>query len=128
MLTPLQVARIQESWRKVQPIADTSVELFHSRLLVLNPAFRPLLRKDLKSQGRRRVAILDAIVQGLESLERVAPQVDQLGGCAADPRVVEALLWTLKQGLGEAFDELTELAWEAACRAIARQAAIKRAA
>lgn len=118
-MTPQQVALIQESWRKVLPISDTAAELFYSRLFTLDPSLKPLFKGELKLQGRKLMAMLNTVVYGLSDLSRLAPAVKDLGrrhdGYGVRPAhyhtVGEALLWTLKQGLGDAFDEETELAW-----------------
>ena len=126
-MTPQQVALIQESWRKVLPISDTAAELFYSRLFALDPSIKAMFKRDMKLQGRKLMAMLNTVVYGLSSFERLAPAVKQLGerhdGYGVQPAhyrtVAEALLWTLKQGLGDAFDEETELAWVAAYGSIA---------
>jgi hemoglobin-like flavoprotein len=121
-MTPQQIALIQESWRKVLPISDTAAELFYSRLFALDPALKPLFKGDMKLQGRKLMSMLGVVVSGLSSFDRLAPAVKELGrrhnSYGAQPQhyrtVAEALLWTLKQGLGDAFTEDTELAWVAA--------------
>jgi hemoglobin-like flavoprotein len=121
-MTPQQIALIQESWRKVLPISDTAAELFYSRLFVLDPSLRRLFKGELKQQGRKLMAMLNTVVYGLSDFGRLAPAVKELGrrhdGYGVQPAqyhtVGEALLWTLKQGLQDAFDEDTELAWVAA--------------
>jgi hemoglobin-like flavoprotein len=121
-VSPEQVGLVQESWRKVLPISDTTAELFYSRLFTLDPALKPLFKGDMRMQGRKLMAMLDTVVHGLSSLDRLAPAVKQLGqrhnSYGAKPvhynTVAEALLWTLKQGLGDSFTEETELAWLAA--------------
>jgi len=126
-MTPQQVALVQESWRKVLSISDIAAELFYSRLFALDPSLKPLFKGDLKMQGRKLMAMLGMVVSGLSSFDRLAPAVKELGrrhdAYGAQPlhyrTVAEALLWTLKQGLGDAFTEETELAWAAAYGEIA---------
>jgi len=126
-MTPQQVALIQESWRKVLPISDTAAELFYSRLFALDPSIKPMFKGDLKLQGRKLMTMLNTVVHGLSAFERLEPAVKQLGqrhdGYGVQPShyrtVAEALLWTLKQGLGDAFTEETEFAWVAAYGRIA---------
>jgi hemoglobin-like flavoprotein len=121
-MTPQQIALIQESWRKVLPISDTAAELFYSRLFALDPALKPLFKGDMKLQGRKLMSMLGMVVSGLSSFDRLTPAVKELGrrhdAYGVQPlhyrTVAEALLWTLKQGLGDAFTEDTELAWIAA--------------
>jgi methyl-accepting chemotaxis protein len=128
LVSPDQVGLVQESWRKVLPISDTTAELFYSRLFTLDPALKPLFKGDMRMQRRKLIAMLDTVVHGLSSPDRLAPAVTQLGqrhkgyGAKADHyhTVAEALLWTLKQGLGDSFSEETELAWMAAYGELAR--------
>ena len=126
-MTPHQIALIQESWRKVLPISDIAAELFYSRLFALEPSIKPMFKGDLKLQGRKLMTMLNTVVYGLSSFERLEHAVKQLGqrhdGYGVQPShyatVAEALLWTLKQGLGDGFTEETELAWAAAYGKIA---------
>jgi hemoglobin-like flavoprotein len=126
-MTPQQITLIQESWRKVLPISDTAAELFYNRLFVLDPSLKPLFKGDMKMQGRKLMSMLGMAVSGLSSFDRLAPAVKELGrrhdGYGAQPAhyktVADALLWTLKQGLGDAFTEETELAWATAYGKIA---------
>ena len=126
-MTPQQIALIQESWRTVLPISDTAAELFYSRLFALDPSLKPLFKGDMRMQGRKLMSMLGMVVSGLSSFDRLAPAVKEMGrrhdGYGAQPQhyrtVAEALLWTLKQGLGDAFTEETELAWVAAYGKIA---------
>ena len=128
LVSPEQVGLVQESWRKVLPISDTAAELFYKRLFTLDPALKPLFKGDMRMQGRKLMAMLDTVVHGLSSPDRLAPAMRQLGqrhkGYGAKPAhyntVAEALLWTLKQGLGDAFTEETEFAWLAAYGELAR--------
>ena len=121
-MTPQQIGLIQESWRKVLPISDTAAELFYSRLFTLDPSLKPLFKGDMKEQGRKLMAMLGMVVSGLNSFDRLVPAVKELGrrhgGYGVQPAhyatVGEAFLWTLKQGLGDAFTEDTELAWATA--------------
>ena len=126
-MTPQQITLIQESWRTVLPISDTAAELFYSRLFALDPSLKPLFKGDMKMQGRKLMSMLGMVVSGLSSFDRLAPAVKELGrrhnGYGAQPAhyqtVAEALLWTLKQGLGDAFTEETEIAWATAYGKIA---------
>jgi hemoglobin-like flavoprotein len=126
-MTPQQIGLIQESWRKVLPISDIAAELFYSRLFTLDPSLKPLFKGDMKMQGRKLMSMLGMVVSGLSSFDRLAPAVKELGrrhdAYGVQPlhyrTVAEALLWTLKQGLGDAFTEEAELAWATAYGKIA---------
>lgn len=117
-----QIELVQNSFKLVTPIADKASELFYGRLFELDPQLRPLFKSDLKEQGKKLMQLLAVAVNGLTDLERIVPAVQQLGKRhvhygvvdAHYDTVAEALLWTLAQGLGEAFTEEVAQAWAAA--------------
>jgi hemoglobin-like flavoprotein len=126
-MTPRQVALVQESWKRVQPIADKAVELFYMRLFSLEPSVRRLFKGDMIEQGRRLMSMISVVVNSLARLETIVPAVQALGRRHAGYgirkhhyTVVEAaLVWTLAQGLGDKFTRETEEAWHAAYRVLA---------
>lgn len=116
-----QIALVQDSFGHVLPIADTAATLFYTRLFELDPALRPLFRGDMQEQGRKLMAMLRLAVNGLNRLDTLVPAVQDLGRrhvgynvqAAHYDTVGAALLWTLAQGLGEAFTPAVEAAWTA---------------
>jgi nitric oxide dioxygenase len=121
-LTPEQVAYVQESFAKVVPNADTAAGLFYDRLFVLNPLLRSLFKDDLTAQKKMLMQALGFVVAGLDRPSDIVPAVQALGRRHAGYGVAEsdydtvgaALLWTLEQGLGEAFTAEVQGAWVAA--------------
>jgi hemoglobin-like flavoprotein len=118
-MTPEQVKAIQDSFAKVKPIAEQAAALFYGRLFETAPAVKPLFRGDMTEQGRKLMATLAVVVQGLDNLESVLPAASALakrhvdyGVKAADYAPVgAALLWTLEQGLGEQWTPKVAAAW-----------------
>lgn len=118
-MTPKQIMLIQISFEQVLPIADTVAELFYGRLFELDPSLRPLFRGNMAEQGRKLMTTLKLVVNGLPRLEALVPAVQTLGQRHAGYGVKDehyqtvgaALLWTLEQGLGEAFTPETKEAW-----------------
>jgi hypothetical protein len=49
-MTPNQIALVQDSFKKVVPIAATAADLFYDRLFAIAPQFRPLFPLDLREQ------------------------------------------------------------------------------
>ena len=104
------------------PIADTAAALFYGRLFELDPSLRPMFRGDLKEQGKKLMDMIRAVVGNLRTLDRIVPGIRALGSRHAGygvrdehyEIVADALLWTLGQGLGEAFTKETREAWTAA--------------
>ena len=121
-MTPDQVKAVQESFSKVAPISEQAAELFYGRLFEIAPEVKPLFRGDMKEQGRKLMATLGAVVNGLSNLESVLPAASALakrhvdyGVKASDYAPVgAALLWTLEKGLGADWTPSLAAAWGAA--------------
>lgn len=121
-MTPKEINLVQNTFEMVVPIAELAASLFYSRLFELDPALRPMFHGDMDEQGKKLMATLALAVRGLDAPEKIIPAVQHLGrrhvGYGVKPAhyavVGEALLWTLGQGLGEAFTPETEAAWTAA--------------
>jgi nitric oxide dioxygenase len=126
-MTPDQIKLIQSSFGAVLPIADEAATLFYDRLFALDPSLRPLFRGDMREQGRKLMATLRVVVEGLERLDQLVPAVRALGQRHAAYGVREAhyatvgsaLLWTLEQGLGPAFTPSLQAAWSEAYAVLA---------
>lgn len=130
-LTEREIALIQDSFEKVQPIADVAARLFYSRLFVIAPQTRALFPGDSDSapmaeQGKKLMATLGAVVAGLRDLDAMLPVAGALARRHVDygvqpehyAPVGEALLWTLEQGLEDAFTTETKAAWAKAYGAL----------
>lgn len=121
-MTPTQIDLVGTSWAKVVPIAETAAELFYGKLFELDPTLRPLFKGDIKEQGRKLMVMLNTVVKSLDNLEMIIPVAKASGarhtGYGVKDEdyntVAEALLWTLGQGLGEAFTDEVKEAWTAA--------------
>jgi hemoglobin-like flavoprotein len=118
-LSERDVALVQASFERVLPIADDAAALFYSRLFELDPSLRPLFRNDMKVQGRALMGTIRVALAGLSRLDQIVPTVQALGRRHATYGVKDehyatvgsALLWTLEQGLGDAFTPETRTAW-----------------
>jgi hemoglobin-like flavoprotein len=122
MLTTTQVELIQTSFQQVLPIADTAGMLLYERIFTLAPETRWLFDDDIRPQAKRLMAAVKTVVDGLGELESVAPMLVRLGArhvrYGVRPEHFEvvgaAVMWTLEQGLGEAFTPPVRDAWAAA--------------
>ncbi len=118
-MTPDQVKAIQDSFAKVVPISEQAAALFYGRLFEIAPAVKPLFRGDIEEQGRKLMAMLAAVVNGLGNLETILPAASALakrhvdyGVKPADYEPVgAALLWTLERGLGAQWTPELAAAW-----------------
>lgn len=129
-----QVQMIKSSWAMVSPIAQQAGELFYDRLFQLDPGLEPLFKTERSEQVRKLMASLNRVVMSIDRLDSILPTVRELGrrhvaygvkGQDYDT-VGAALLWTLQQGLGDAFTPRVKEAWVCAYGTLA--GAMKEAA
>jgi hemoglobin-like flavoprotein len=133
-MRPQQIELVRRSWQQVLPIRAAAADLFYARLFELAPDVRPLFRRDIHAQGAMLMATLSTVVEQLDTLDRLLPTAAALAqrhvtyGVRAEhyDSVGTALLWTLGQGLGQAFTRELQAAWAAAYAALA--GAMKQAA
>lgn len=118
-MTPEQVTMVQESFKKVVPIAGTAADLFYDRLFEIAPEVRSLFPDDLAEQKKKLITMLATAVTNLHQVDKIIPAVEDLGkrhvayGVTAkhyEP-VGAALLWTLEKGLGPDFTPPLKAAW-----------------
>lgn len=122
-----QITLVQESFKKVAPIADKAAEIFYARLFELDPQLKKLFKSDMKEQGKKLMSTLGIVIAGLSKPETIIPAAEKLavkhldyGVKAEDYTTVgNALLYTLKQGLGDAFTDELRQAWIAAYKLLA---------
>jgi nitric oxide dioxygenase len=114
-----QIALVQETFKAVLPIKDTAADLFYGRLFEMDPSLEALFSGDMAEQKQKLMSVLATAVGGLNKLEEIVPVVQELGvrhaAYGVKPAhydtVANALLWTLEQGLGEAFTPEVQDAW-----------------
>lgn len=126
-MTPQQFELVRSTWKMVVPIKEQAAEMFYARLFELDPSLRPLFKGDMKEQGRKLMAMLGMVVGKLDALGELVPAVKDLGARHGDygvtpdhySTVASALLWTLDEGLGDAFTPEAEAAWTVAYTTLA---------
>jgi len=126
-MTPENQALVRDSFARIVPIAPQAAALFYDRLFVLDPTLKPLFKGDMREQGRKLMAMIGTAVANLGTLDAIVPAVQDLGRRHASygvqpayyDTVASALLWTLGQGLGNAFTPPVEAAWTEAYTVLA---------
>ncbi|MEM8661869.1 MAG: globin family protein [Pseudomonadota bacterium] len=126
-MTPEQVTMVKDSWAQVVPISEQAADLFYGKLFELKPEYKALFKGDMKSQGKMLMSMLNTAVASLDRLPTIVPAVQALGqrhvGYGVKDEdydtVGEALLWTLGQGLGDAFTDEVKEAWTLTYTALA---------
>ncbi len=118
-MTPEQITLVQESFKKVAPIAGPAADIFYDRLFEVAPQVRPLFPEDMTDQKKKLMQMIGIAVNGLTRLDDILPAVQDLGrrhiGYDVTPEhydiVGEALIFTLGKGLGDDFTEELKAAW-----------------
>jgi hemoglobin-like flavoprotein len=126
-MTPQQIELVKKTWVMVVPIADKAAELFYGRLFELEPSYRAMFKHDMTEQGKKLMKTINIAVEALDNVEPLVPTLKQMGADHAGYGVVDrdynvvgaALLWTLEQGLGEAFTDEVKNAWAAVYEVLA---------
>jgi nitric oxide dioxygenase len=118
-MTPADIELIQQSFARLVPISDKAAALFYDRLFEVAPEVKPLFRGDMTGQGRKLMATLALVVNGLNKLDAILPAASVLAkrhvgyGVKAVhyAAVGAALLWTLEKGLGPSWTPELAAAW-----------------
>lgn len=122
-MTPRQKTLVQETWRQVEPIADEAASLFYDRLFEIDSGLRELFAEiDMAAQRKKLIQALSTVVDGLDRIEGVVPQLESLGRRHAGYGVRDAhyetvgavLLWTLEMGLDDLWTAEVKIAWTVA--------------
>lgn len=109
-----QVARA--AFASILPQADSLALLFYARLFELDPSLRQLFKPDLQDQGHALMTMLQLCIDGLDERAELSFALRNLGarhvtyGARREnyATVQEALLWTMQQGLGDAWNAESE--------------------
>ncbi len=118
-MTPNTIQLMKTSWAQVAPIADQAAALFYGRLFQVYPEVKPYFKGDMAEQGRKLMAMIGMAVDSLDNLDPLLPVIRESGKRHATygvleadyDKVADALLWTLAEGLGEAFTDEVKAAW-----------------
>jgi len=118
-MTDEQIKLVQDSFKQVAPIAETAAQLFYARLFELDPDLELLFKGNLSEQGRKLMQMIGLAVNSLDRMDQLLPVVQSRGarhvGYGVRDKdydtVGQALLWTLRKGLGQAFTPEVEAAW-----------------
>lgn len=118
-LTEQQIWLVQTSFEKFIVDIDVAARVFYDRLFEIQPSLKPLFKGNMQVQGRKLITMVLFIVNGLDDVDNLIPQIQLLGeshiGYGVKPQdystMLDALLATLKHILGREFTPETEAAW-----------------
>ena len=133
-LTERQKQIVINSFLKVEPIAPAAATIFYDKLFEYDPSLKPLFKSNLNDQGKMLMSALKVAVNSLHNLDRLVPVLEKMAiqhveygvKCDDYTPVGNALIYTLKQGLGNDFNSELKDAWAGTYKIMAtvmRQAA-----
>jgi len=101
------------------PISDTAADLFYGKLFELDPSLKKLFPEDMTEQKKKLMQMIGVAVGALNKPDVLIPAVQDFGRRHVDYKVEDAhydtvgaaLIWTLEQGLGDAFIPEVKDAW-----------------
>lgn len=117
-----QIDLVREGFAAIDPIRQTAATLFYARLFELAPEVRPLFPRDLSAQGAKLMAAIALVVDNLDRIDGIRPEVEALARRHEDYGATEAhytavggaLVWALEQALGDRLTSEAVEAWTAA--------------
>ena len=119
-MTEAEIRLVKQSWRTLRAIDPTIVgDLFYSKLFMANPSLRNMFPKKMDDQYRKLMDMLSIIIARLDHIDELNEDIAAMarrhvhyGVRPAHYKLVgNALLWTLRQGLGQDWTLEVEQAW-----------------
>lgn len=113
------IARIRSNWAKAVTARDILGEIFYGNLFEIAPQTRLMFPQSMDDQGRKLVETLSWIVDHLEQEDDLMTAAAALANRHVDYDVIpehyayvgQALMATLRVGLGDGFSSEDEEAW-----------------
>ncbi|HEX6846452.1 MAG TPA: globin domain-containing protein [Chitinophagaceae bacterium] len=130
-----EIRLVKQSWRTLRAIDPAIVgDLFYSKLFMANPSLRNMFPKKMDDQYRKLMDMLSVIIARLDRIDELNEDIASMarrhvhyGVRPGHYKLVgNALLWTLKHGLGKDWTPELEKAW-AACYSLISGVMIKAA-
>jgi nitric oxide dioxygenase len=123
-----KVALVQQSFEKVAKLGVKAAELFYAELFAIEPSLRGMFKGSMQEQHTKLLSALALVVRSLHTPEKILAPVQKLAVKHLDygvqpvhyTYVGNALLRTLKKGLGPEFTPELNDAWVEAFRLLAQ--------
>ncbi|MXU64981.1 globin domain-containing protein [Oceanomicrobium pacificus] len=127
------VARVKRSFDLLSSRYQPTSLAFYNRLFEIDPSLRQMFRDDILGQGMSFMRTLRILIDNLENPGAISERYTDLGqghaliGVEAEHFVSmeEALIETLREELGPAFDDDTETAWRIAFTRVAAEMMVR---
>ena len=122
-----QVALVQKSFEKAATLGEQVADIFYKELFAIEPALQGMFKGNMAEQKKKLLATLAMVVRSLHMPEAILKPVQNLAVKHLDygvkpghyTLVGNALLRTLRKGLGADYTAEVEAAWTEAFRTLA---------
>ena len=122
-MTEQQIILVKNSWKIFRKVdAGLIGDVFYSKLFCDNPQLQQMFPTSMEQQYRKLIDMLSVIIAKLDDLSGITADIKMMAlrheGYGVKPQhyrlAGKALLWTLKRGLGNDWNNELEEAWMAA--------------
>ena len=123
-----KVKLVQHSFEKAATLGLKVAEIFYAELFAIDPSLRAMFKGNIQEQHKKLLSALALVVRSLHTPEKILGAVEKLAVKHLDygvkpehyTYVGNALLRTLKKGLGSEFTPELSDAWVEAFRMLAQ--------
>jgi hemoglobin-like flavoprotein len=123
-----QVKLVQASFEKAAALGEQVATIFYDELFAIDPTLRKMFKGDMREQKKKLLTTLAFVVRALHTPEKIVKPAQNLAVKHLDygvrpehyTLVGNALLRTLKKGLGAQYTPEVRDAWVEAFRTLAR--------
>src|SRR6476660_6138495 len=122
-MTEEQITLVKNSWKMFRKVdAGLIGDVFYSKLFCDNPQLQQMFPTSMDQQYKKLIDMLSVIVAKLDDLSGITADIKMMAlrheGYGVKPQhyrlAGNALLWTLKRGLGKDWNDDLQDAWMAA--------------
>lgn len=129
-MTHNQIILVRRSWRKLDGISPILLgDVFYTKLFLDSPQLQKMFKSSKDEQAKKLIDMLHSIIINLERLSGFSEEIKAMAirhvGYGVEPKhydlVGNALIWTLKNGLGKDWNQDLEEAWIACYTTLTEQ-------
>ncbi len=118
-MTKEDIELVKSSWAIFMPISEATAKLFYGKLFEIDPTLKLMFSDSMEEQGKKLILMVDTAVNNLDQPDQIVPAIQALGErhvtygvkAAHYDSFGEALIWTLRRGLGPGFTDDIRNAW-----------------
>jgi len=120
LVTAEEISQVRRSFAVLERHHELAALVFYQQLFQIDPALRPMFQRDIEGQALKLMNMLRSALALLDSPERLAPVLEELGarhaGYGVQPghyeTVREALMRMLARVLGDGLKPEILVAWD----------------